>query len=419
MATRSIRNIVLAGHSGNGKTSLAEAMLYRAGVIDRPGRVPDGSTVFDYDPIEHRRHQSLSLSTASFTWADHKINVIDTPGYADFVGEVTGGMDAADLAVFVIDGVSGVQAQDVVLWRLAERAGLPRVVFVNALDRDNSSFERTLEDLRTHFGSGVAPAELPIGSESEFSGIADLVTDRALEYSTGRSRKGPIPEDLVSAAQAGHEQLVEDVVEGDDELLEQYLEGIEPTAEQLERLLNASVGAGTVFPVLCGSATTPIGVDRLLDFICRVGPAPGELGPAPGTAGDQPVEIDFDPNGRPVVFVFKTKIDEFLGQISYLKVVSGRIRSNDTLVDARTGDKERFHHLVSLTGAAHTPVDAISAGDIAAVTKLDGIRTGDTLSDDASLTVRVASPPTRCTGWPSRRLPRPRRTSWPLFCAGS
>ena len=370
--TQSIRNVVLVGSNGNGKTTLAEAMLHRAGVIDRPGRVDDGSTVCDYDPVEKERQQSLSLATASFAYGDRKINLIDTPGYADFVSEALGGMDAADLALFVIDAAAGVKARDAVLWRRAGQAGLVRMVFVNGLDRENTSYDQTLADVQDRFGPGAEPVTRPVGAESDLSGVVDLLADE--------------DED-------GHEQLVEIAVETDDELLEQYLEGTEPTAEQLEGLVRSAVAAGALVPVLCGSAVTGVGVEQLLDFIARAAPAPGETGPARVTAGGEPVEIAPDPDGRPAVFVFKTKIDEFLGQISYLKVVSGTLRANDTLVNSRTGDKERLHHLVSLTGAAHTPMDAAAAGDIAAVTKLDDTRTGDTLSDDDSLTVAVTPPP--------------------------
>ena len=393
MSSQSIRNVVLVGHNGNGKTTLAEAMLYRAGVVGRMGRVDDGTAHCDFDPEEKARHQSLSASVASFDWRDHRFNVIDTPGYTDFVGEAVNGMHAADLAVFVIDAVSGVQAQDQVMWRHAERLGLPRVVFVNGLDRERSSFERTLDDLQSRFGSNVGAVELPLGAEASFHGIADLVADGALDYSSGQSASAPIPDDLASAASDGHIQLVEDVVEGDDELLEQYLEGTEPTQEQLEQLIGDAVDHRTVFPVLCGSAAKPIGVDHLLDFICRVGPAPGETGAVEAVRGGEPTGIEVDASGPPVALVFKTRIDDFLGQISFMKVLSGTIRSNDTLVNSRTGDKERLHNLMSFTGADHHGVDHAAAGDLVAATKLGDVRTGDTLSNDAALSVTVTPPP--------------------------
>ncbi len=398
MSSQSIRNVVLVGHNGNGKTTLAEAMLYRAGVVSRMGRVDDGSARCDHDPEERARHQSLSLAVASFDWRDHRINLIDTPGYTDFVGDAVNGLHAADLAVFVVDGVSGVQAQDQVLWRHAERLGVPRMVFVNGLDRERSSFERTLEDLRSHFGSRLEAVELPLGAEAQFHGIADLVGDGAFDYASGTAAATSVPDDVADAASTGHMQLVEDVVEGDDELLEQYLEGVEPTPVQLERLLHHAVDHRSVFPVLCGSAAKPIGVDRLLDFICAVGPSPEAGGPAEAVRRGEPAEVAVDAAGPPVALVFKTRIDDFLGQISFLKVLSGVIRSNDTLVNSRTGDKERLHNLMTFTGAEHQAVGQVSAGSIVAATKLGDVRTGDTLSNDVTLTVAITEPPTPVYG---------------------
>ena len=368
-------------------------MLYRAGVVGRTGSVDDGSTVCDYDAEEKARQQSLSLSTATFTWDGHKINVIDTPGYADFVGDAIAGMHAAELAVFVIDAVSGVQVQDTVLWRHADRLGIPRMIFVNGLDRENSSFKRTVDDLAAHFGPHIDPVELPIGAESEFHGIADLVTDHALDYASGSSKDTPIPEDLAPAAKTAHDELVEEVVEEDDELLEQYLEGTEPTVEQLEHLIHDAVDHRHVFPVLCGSATAPIGVDHLLDFICHVGPVAGAMGPAPAEKAGEPFELPVEASGPTVALVFKTKIDDFLGHISYLKVLSGSISTNDVLLNNRSGKKERLHNLVSLVGSDHSSTAKIEVGDIAAVTKLDDTRTGDTLAADGSGIVLPMTPP--------------------------
>ena len=398
MSSQPIRNVVLVGHNGNGKTTLAEAMLYRAGVVSRMGRVDDGTAQCDHDPEEKARHQSLNLSVASFDWRGHRMNIIDTPGYTDFVGEAVNGMHAADLAVFVVDAVSGIQAQDQVMWRHAERLGLPRMVFVNGLDRERSSFERTLESVHSHFGAHAGVVQLPLGAETSFHGIADLVGDGALDYSTGESAAAAVPDDLADDASDGHIQLVEGVVEGDDELLEQYLEGVEPTEEQLERLIHDAVDHRSVFPVLCGSAAKPIGVDRLLDFICRVGPAPGETGPAEGVRAGEPVEVAIDASGSPVALVFKTRIDDFLGQISFMKILSGTIRANDTLVNSRTADKERLHNLMSFTGAEHQALSQAAAGDIVAATKLGDVRTGDTLADDAALSVPMTPPPTPVYG---------------------
>ena len=391
-----IRNVVLVGHNGSGKTSLAEAVLFRAEVTNRLGTVDRGDTVMDHDPEERELGQSISLAVASLDWNGHRINLIDTPGYADFRGEAMLGLAAADLAVFVIDGVAGVQSQDVVLWRLAASMGMPRLLFINKLDRERSSFDRTLAQVRETFGSHVDPTELPIGAESSFHGVADLLTHQAFVYDAGHPEEAAVPDELADAERVEHEHLVEDVIELDDTALEEYLSGNEPSADQLEQLLHEALDGALVFPVLCGSATTPIGVDQLVDFICRVGPAPGDGGP---TIIDTPagtVEIAPDPAGPPMVLVFKTALNEFLGQISVFRVISGTVRTDDILVNSRTGAKERLHNLIALTGGSQTHVDRVGAGDIAATTKLEDTCTGDTLAPDGT-PVTVAAP----------ELPRP------------
>ncbi len=384
VATEQIRNVVFVGHNGNGKTSLAEALLYRAGALERPGTVERGNTVMDHDDEERQRQQSLALSVATFEWRGHKINLIDTPGHADYLGDALMGMSVADLAVFVIDGVAGVQAQDIELWRHADAAGLPRLVFINKLDREHASHATALAGVQRAFGSHLDPVELPIGEQLGFHGVVDVLTDRAFLYDSGHAEPAPIPEELAEAERTEHEHLVEEVIEMDDELLEQYLEGSEPSPEKLERLLHDAVDEAKVFPVLCGSATTPIGADYLTDFICQVGPAPGDRGPLLVEAGDEPVEVMPDPNGQPLAFVFKTINNEFLGQLSLMKVVSGSIRTDDVLVGSRARNKERLHQLLALTGGAAAPVSEITAGDIAAVAKLGDVHTGDTLAPEGT-----------------------------------
>ncbi|MCP3936708.1 MAG: elongation factor G [Actinomycetia bacterium] len=391
MSVDKVRNIVLVGHSGNGKTSLLEAMLYRAGTLSRVGRIEDGTTVGDHDIDEKDHGHSLGLSTAVIDWNGYTVNVLDTPGHADYKGDAIMAMAAADLAVFVIDGVGGVQSQDTVLWRQAEQMKLPRMIFVNKLDRARSSFERTLGEIHSHFGAHADPVEYPIGSESSFHGITDLITDEAFLYDSGKATKAPIPEDMVEKEHEEHEHLVEEVVEFDDEVLGNYLEGNEPTAEELERLLHDALDAGSVFPVLCGSATAPIGADHLLDIICKVGPAPGDLGPEIVEADGDAEAIEYDPAGDVVALVFKTRIDDFLGQISFVKVIAGTIKLNDELTNSRTGETERIRQIVSLNGADHRSVPSVSAGQVAAVTKLDGTATGDTLSGGSQV-VTVSAP---------------------------
>ncbi|MEO9224391.1 MAG: elongation factor G [Acidimicrobiales bacterium] len=384
-----IRNVALVGHSGVGKTTLAEALLHRAGVTNRLGRVEDGTTACDTDPEEQRRGVSISLAVAPFEWKGHKINLLDTPGYADFVGEVHAALRVADLAVFVVSAVDGVEVQTEAAWRIAAGLRLPRMIFINKLDRERADFERTLEQLRERFGAGIAPLELPIGSEADFRGIADLLTDTAWTYSNGEPAGGEIPDDMTTLEHQVHDNLVEGIVVADDDLMEGYLDGSIPSVEELEHTLHLGVDDATVFPVVCGSALAEVAVDRLADFICEIGPSPLERPPTEVEAGDTLVEVPIRPDGQPLAFVFKTVADPYVGRISLFKVLSGRIAADDHLVNTRTGNDERLHGLVMVRGDAQEPVDEVLAGDIAAVAKLADTRTGDTLAP-ANQPVRLA-----------------------------
>src|SRR5947207_12804804 len=306
-----IRNVALVGHGGSGKTTLAEALLHCAGAITRMGRVEDGTTVSDFDPEEQKRTLSLSLALAPFEWNDHKINLIDCPGYADFIGDVHAALRVADLAVFVVSAVEGVEVQTYATWKLAAQLGVPRMVFVNKLDRERASFERTLEQLRDRFGAGVAPLELPIGEEASFQGVADLLTDTAYFYDAGSSTHGEVPDDLAELEHQVHDNLVEGIVVADDELLERYLGGESTSAEELEHTLAKGVAEASVFPVVVGSATATIAIDRLADFICEIGPSPADRPPVTVTAGDTEVEVSADPDSEPLAFVFKTIADPY------------------------------------------------------------------------------------------------------------
>jgi len=375
-----IRNVALVGHGGVGKTTLAEALLFRAGVITRQGRVEDGNTVCDYDPTEHERGLSLSLALAPFEWKGHKLNLIDTPGYADFVGDVWAALQVADLAVFVVSAVEGVEVQHEVIWRRAAELGIPRMVFINKLDRERASFQRTLDQLREVFGAGVAPLELPIGEEAGFRGIADLLTDTAWTYEGAKGSEGEIPDDMAEQEHQVHDNLVEGIVVADDELLERYLEGDVPTKVELEHALAHGVADATVFPVVCGSATTGVAVDRLADFICEIGPAPADRPPVQVEAGGTEAEVVADPAGEPLAFVFKTIADPYVGHVSLFKVLSGTIRPDDHLVNSRTHADERLHNLTLLRGKETLDVDQLPAGDLGAAAKLSDTVTGDTLA---------------------------------------
>ena len=378
-ATDHIRNVALVGHGGSGKTSLAEALLHRAGAINRLGRVEDGTTVCDFDPEEQRRTISLSLAMAPFEWREHKVNLIDAPGYADFIGDVAAALRVADLAVFVVSAVDGVEVQTEVAWKMAANLGLPRLVFINKLDRERANFDATLAQLRERMGAGIAPLELPIGEESEFRGVADLLTDTAHIYDGGEPRTEPIPEDMEALEHEVRDNLIEGIVVADDTMLERYLEGDVPGQGELEQTLHDGVAAGSVFPVVVGSATREIGIDRLADFLVAIGPSPLDR-PTTVTGGDREVEVTADAAGDPLALVFKTIADPYVGQVSLFKVLSGTVRPDAHLTNSRTGADERLHGLLTVRGKDQESASELVAGDIGAVAKLASTTTSDTLA---------------------------------------
>jgi elongation factor G len=391
--TANIRNVALVGHSGSGKTTLVEALLARSGAVPRIGRVEDGTTVSDTEPEEIKRRISLSLALAPIEWDSYKINLIDTPGYADFMGEVEAALAVADLAVFVVSAVDGVEVQTEAIWRRAAELGVPRMVFVNKEDKERADFHRVLDELRDALGSGFAPLELPIGEEAGFHGVADVLSDQAFEYEAdGKHHSEPMPADLADEEHRVHDELVEEIVSGDDEQLERYLSGEVPTLEELEQTLAHEVLEGTEFPVVLGSALTGVGVDRLADFICRIGPSPADR-PVTVRAGDQEVEVTADEGGQPLAYVFRTIADPFVGQLSLFKVLSGTIKTDDHLVNVTSGGDERLHGLFHLRGKEQTPTTSLPAGDLGAVAKLNNTHTGDTLAPKGSPVRVVTSPP--------------------------
>ena len=375
-----IRNVALVGHGGAGKTTLAEALLSCAGAINRLGRVEDGTTVSDFDPEEIKRKISVSVALAPFEWEDHKINLLDCPGYADFALEAMAALRVADLAIFVVSAVEGVEVQTEVLWRAAANLGVPRMIFVNKLDRERASFSRTLEQLQASFGQGIAPLELPIGDEAEFRGVADLLSDTAITYDGGQPSSGPIPADMEAQEHQVHDSLVEGIVVADDELMERYLEGEVPDFAELEKTLAHGVASAQVFPVLCGSATKGVAVDRLATFICEIGPSPLDRPAVTVRAGDKESEVTCDPTGPPLALVFKTLADPYVGKISLFKVISGTVRPDAVLTNSRTHGDEKLHALFTLRGKEQVQLSDVPAGDIGAVAKLGETATWDTLA---------------------------------------
>ncbi|MGH9189439.1 MAG: elongation factor G [Acidimicrobiales bacterium] len=375
-----IRNVALVGHGGAGKTSLAEALLFCSGAISRMGRVEDGTATTDVEPEEIRRRISLSLALAPFEYDGFKINLLVAPGYADFVADLDAALRVADLAVIVVSGVEGVEVQTEMAWRRAAALNLPRMFFVNKLDRERASFDRTLDQLRDRFGAGVAPLELPIGEETSFRGIADLLTDTAFVYDKGRSTEGEIPDDMAAREHVVHDNLVEGIVVADDDLTERYLEGETITTKELEDTLAKGVAAASVFPVTCGSATALIGIDRLATLICEVGPSPLDRPAVMVAAGGTIIEVTPDADGQPLATVFRTVADPYVGKVSFLKVLSGRIRPDTVLTNPRSHTDEKLHSLFTLRGKEQISLTELPAGDIGAVAKLGETATGDTLA---------------------------------------
>ena len=385
LSPSSIHNVCLIGHHGAGKTALAEALLAATGTIPRLGSVEKGTTVCDFEPEETQRQLSVSLSIAPFELDGIKVNVLDVPGYADFSAELAIALAVTDLAVVVVSATDGVQGQTEDAWRAAAALGLPRMIVITKLDRERADFSRVLDEVRRAFGAGVAPVELPIGSEASFRGVIDLLDDTATLYDTSsvppvRGSQGPIPDDLVNEEHEVHEQLVEGIVVGDDDLMARYLEGETIERSELQSALASGIASGSVFPVLVASATTGVGIDRLANLLVELAPPADHRYPVDVAAGDTTTEVTCDPAGPPLLAVCKTLSDQHAGRISLCKVVSGTIRPDVVLTNTRTRSEERLHVLELLRGHSTTPVTEAVAGDFVAVPRLAGTKTGDTLA---------------------------------------
>jgi elongation factor G len=380
-STENIRNIVLVGHGGAGKTSVAEALLYRAGATTRMGKTTEGNTVTDFDEEEIRRGISTSTALAPIEWDGCKINVLDAPGYADFIGEMRAAMRVADLAVFVVSGVEGLEVQTQVAWNYADELGLPRIVFVNKLDRENSQFRTTLEQLRDAFGKSVAPIELPLGREHDFRGLISVIDADAFEYDDkGTSKEVDVPEDRKARLEEVRSDLLDSIAESDDDLLERYLEGGEITRDEIVKALHDGLADGTMHPVLVGSATKLIGIDRLADVIVKAGPSPLDRPPLEGIDGST---RDPKPDAPMSALVFKTMSDPYVGRINFFKVLSGTLKGDAAIHNASKKNDERAGHVFTMRGKNQEQMVEIAAGDIGALAKLTHTTTGDTLAEKA------------------------------------
>jgi len=373
----SIRNLVLLSHNGAGKTSLAEAMLFTVGAITRLGKVDDGTTTSDYDPAEVKHQISINLSMLPCQWKDTKINLLDTPGYSDFVAEVKAAVRVSEGAMIVVCAASGVEVGTEQVWEYCQEADLPRLLFVNKMDRENADFYRTVEELQARFGSKCLPLQLPIGAHNDFQGVVDLLTLKS--YTGSEAKEGEIPSSLQSQVESFREKLVEAVAEVDDNLLEKYLGGEELSLEELNDGLRRSVGSGRIVPVLVGSALKNIGVGLLLDAMNNYSPSPKERDVAIIGGSGQEETIEPSRDASLAALVFKTSADPYVGKLSYFRVYTGTIDSNSQVWNATRGETERIGQLFMVRGKTQEPVSQIGAGDIGAVAKLSVTGTGDTL----------------------------------------
>ena len=387
-----IRNLVLLSHCGAGKTSLSEAILLTTKVITRLGKVDDGTTTSDYDPAEVKHKISINLSVLPCQWQGTKINFLDTPGYSDFVGEVKAAVRVSEGAMIVVCAASGVEVGTQQVWAYSQEANLPRLIFVNKMDRENADFYRTVDELQAKFGSRCLPVQLPIGATNDFQGIVDLLTRKS--YTGSAATEGEVPAALQDQVESFREKLVEAVAEVDDNLLEKYLSGEELSLDELGDGLRRAVLASQIVPVLVGSALQNVGIGLLLDAIYSYLPSPEERDVA--VLGDSGKQETIKPgqDAPLAALVFKTSADPYVGKLTYFRVYNGTIDSNSQVWNATRGEAERIGQLFLLRGKTQEPISQIGGGDIGAVAKLSLTGTGDTLSsrDKPLKIVRISFP---------------------------
>lgn len=375
-----IRNVAIVGHGGAGTTSVTEALLYRSGAISRMCKVEDGATTSDYEPEEIKRKVSVNATLAPVEWRDTKINFIDTPGFADFVAEVKGAFRAVDSALIVVCATSGVQVGTEQCWKLAAEANLPRIIFVNKMDREHADFEGILDNLRGKFGKHVLPLQLPLGQADKFEGLIDLYKMKAYRANGNDSDEIDIPEEYMEAAKAAREKMIEAAVEADDDCMMRYLEGEPISDEEIMKCLIKGIRQAIIYPMLCGSAYKDIGMGRVMNAIIDF-TYPAILNDFIVTdkaTGEDDVR---DANAPMAALVFKTTSDPFVGRLSYFRVFSGSIKSDSVVYNSRREEDERIGNIFTMRGKTQIPMKEVVAGDIGVVAKLQYTSTGDTLCD--------------------------------------
>ncbi|HOQ50926.1 MAG TPA: elongation factor G [Candidatus Atribacteria bacterium] len=382
--SKNIRNVGLFSHAGSGKTTLSEALLFNAGLLSRRGKVEEGNTVSDWQPEEIKRGISIDLSILPWEWKGCKVNLIDTPGYADFVGNVLGAIRAVDSAVVLLCATSGVEVGTEKVWEYISRENLPVIFFVNRMDREGANFDEAVEELQEKINPRATPLFIPVGKESDFRGVIDLLHFRALYFGKeGKVEEGEIPEEMKEVAQRARENLVENIAETNDDLLDLYLEGQEISPSQLEEALRVAIRERHIFPILCGSGVENKGVDILADFLVDFAPSPLERPPVRGInpLTEEEEERKCDENEPFSALVFKIISDPYVGKLALFRVFSGKISSDSRLYNASRGVEEKVGQLLFLRGKNQESAKEIKAGDIGVVAKIDEVYIGDTLAD--------------------------------------
>lgn len=379
-AMEDIRNVVVMGHGKCGKTSLIEAMLYKSGATERQGKAADGNTVTDYDPEEIKRQFSISAAVAPIEWKDMKYNMIDTPGFFDFTGEVKEGLRAADSALVVLSGRSGVSVGTEQVFNFAKQKGVPIMFFVNKLDDDRGDYTKTLEQMKEVFGKGVTPFVYPIKENGEFQGFVDIVDMTARRYEGLDRVEIPVPEGMADTVAPLREMIMEAVAETDEELMVKYFNGEEFTFDEIKKAIRKGVKEGSIYPVYCGAGLTNIGIRSLADGIGKYLPAPSEIEEVAHKASDgEPVELVQTEEETTAAIVFKTIADPYVGKMSLFRVYSGEIKADSTLYNPNRGVNEKIGKLYFMCGKKQIDTPKIKAGDIGVVAKLENTKTGDTL----------------------------------------
>ena len=379
-----LRNVAVVGHSGAGKTQLTSAMLFDAGMVNRLGQVDDGTTVTDYDEEEIARKHTLGSSLAFAEWNKQKINIVDTPGMANFLADARAALRVVDLALVVVDAVAGVEVSTEKVWAVADELEVPRLVVLNRLDRERASLQRSLGSLHEIFGRAIVPIQVPIGEEKGFSGVVDLVTMKAVTFADGKPSEGEVPANLTDRANEAREALIEMVAEADDTLMEKFFEAGTLTQEELVAGLRRGVLARKIFPVVCTSATVNIGVTTLLDAVVAYGPSPLDHPLKGRTRTGEDTVLEASDSGPYCAFVWKTVADPFAGRITMFRVVTGSLQADTTVLNATRDSQERLGHLFWLQGKTQVQVPEIKAGDLGAVAKLKETLTSDTLAAKAA-----------------------------------